>query len=141
MTRKITSGAAKIALGKESKLRLGNLDARRDWGHAAEYVQAMWLMLQRDQPDDYVIATGTCHTVAEFVAAAFATVELDWRQHVVSDASLYRSAESHALRGDASKAEQDLGWRSKTSFSELVKEMMTADLIRHAARPAATAIV
>jgi GDPmannose 4,6-dehydratase len=137
VTRKITSGVAKIALGKESKLRLGNLDARRDWGHAAEYVQAMWLMLQRDHPDDYVIATGTCHTVAEFVAAAFATVELDWRQHVVSDPSLYRTAEIHPLRGDASKAEQELGWRSKTSFSELVKEMMTADLSRHAARSAA----
>jgi GDPmannose 4,6-dehydratase len=138
VTRKITSRVAKIVLGIESKLQLGNLQAQRDWGHASEYVQAMWLMLQQDKPDDYVIATGTCHSVEEFVAAAFSSVNLDWRRYVVSDPSLYRSTEFHPLRGDASKAERELGWRSKISFGELVKEMLSADLSGQATRSAKT---
>ncbi len=138
VTRKITSGVAKIVLGKESQLRLGNLRAQRDWGHAKEYVHAMHLILQQERPDDYVIATGTCHTVEEFVAAAFASVNLDWRDYVISDASLYRPAELHPLRGDASKAERELGWRAKTDFDQLVKEMIQADLSGQRLRQAAS---
>jgi GDPmannose 4,6-dehydratase len=139
VTRKITSGVAKIVLGKESQLRLGNLEARRDWGHAAEYVEAMWLMLQQDNQDDYVIATGTSHSVEEFVAAAFQSVDLDWRKYVVWDSSVHRPSEVHPLLGDASKAARELGWRPKISFSELVQAMLAADLQGQRARSAGAA--
>jgi GDPmannose 4,6-dehydratase len=128
VTRKITSGVARIAAGKWSKLPLGNLDAMRDWGHAREYVQAMWLMLQQDRPDDYVIATGQCHSVREFAEIAFSAAGLDWRDHVVVDPSLHRPAEIHRLVGDASKARRELGWSSQAGFRELALEMLNADL-------------
>ncbi|MBX9604427.1 MAG: GDP-mannose 4,6-dehydratase [Bryobacteraceae bacterium] len=128
VTRKITSGVAKIVTGKQSKLRLGNVSARRDWGHAREYVEAMWLMLQQEIPDDYVIATGVSHTVQEFVEAAFSDAGLDWRDHVVSDPVLFRPAEVHILQGDATKALERLGWEPKTGFADLVREMVQCDL-------------
>jgi len=128
VTRKITSGVAKIAAGKQSKLALGNLSARRDWGHAREYVEAMWLMLQREQPDDYVVATGETHSVEEFAQVAFAAAGLDWRDHVVPNPTLFRPAEVHLLLGDASRANRELGWSAKTSFHQLVHEMLAADL-------------
>ena len=128
VTRKITAAVAKIAAGKETKLHLGNLQARRDWGHAREYVQAMWLMLQQDRPDDYVVATGESHSVEEFVEAAFSGVGLDWHDHVVVDPNLYRPSEVHVLLGEAAKARRELGWTYQTSFRELVSEMLAADL-------------
>jgi len=128
VTRKITAAVAKIAAGKESKLPLGNLQARRDWGHAREYVEAMWLMLQQDRPDDYVVATGESHSVQEFAEVAFSAAGLDWRDHVVADPNLYRPSEVHVLLGDAAKARRDLGWNSRTSFRGLVTEMLAADL-------------
>ncbi len=128
VTRKITSAAAKIAAGKQSKLALGNLAALRDWGHAREYVQAMWLMVQRDSPDDYVIATGQSHSVEEFVAAAFACAGLDWRKHVTTDPALFRPSEVHILQGDAAKARELLGWQASIDFVELVREMVHCDL-------------
>ncbi len=130
VTRKITSGVAAIKAGKQSKLYLGNLDARRDWGYAPEYVEAMWLILQQPEPDDYVIATGETHSVQEFVEAAFATVGLDWRQYVVIDERLKRPAEVDLLVGDISKAKKILGWQPKVSFLELVKIMVAHDLKR-----------
>ena len=128
VTRKITSGVARIVAGKQSHLQLGNLAARRDWGHAREYVEAMWLMLQRDQPDDFVIATGKSHSVENFAATAFAAVGLGWRDHVVVDAKLFRPTEVNVLLGDAAKAHKALGWRHETSFCDLVKEMVATDL-------------
>lgn len=128
VTRKITSGVAKIVTGKQAKLRLGNVAARRDWGHAREYVEAMWMMLQQDVPDDYVIATGVSHTVQEFVEAAFFNAGLDWRDYLVTDPVLFRPAEVHILQGDATKAHENLGWKPKTGFSELVREMVQFDL-------------
>ena len=128
VTRKITSGVAKIVAGKQGNLRLGNLDALRDWGHAAEYVEAMWLMLQQDQPDDYVVATGESHSVQEFVDTAFGLAGLNWRDFVVVDPTLYRPAEVHVLKGDATKARERLGWYHKTSFRQLVCEMLATDL-------------
>jgi GDPmannose 4,6-dehydratase len=127
VTRKITSGAAAIAAGKASKLRLGNLDARRDWGHAPDYVEAMWLMLQQDAPNDYVIATGQTHSVREFCELAFSSVGLDYRDHVVVDPELYRPAEVDLLIGNSAKAKAELGWCSRTSFEELVHLMVEAD--------------
>jgi GDPmannose 4,6-dehydratase len=127
VTRKITSGVARILTGKAKTLKLGNLDAKRDWGHAREYVQAMWLMLQQHEPDDYVIATGETHTVREFAEAAFALAHLDYRDYVVSDPDLFRPAEVNILLGDASKAREHLGWTHKTDFLELVREMVEAD--------------
>jgi GDPmannose 4,6-dehydratase len=127
VTRKITSGVARIAAGKSKELRLGNLDAKRDWGHAREYVQAMWLMLQQPQPDDYVIATGQTHTVREFAELAFAHAGLDYRDHVRPDADLFRPAEVNILQGDASKARQKLGWEHRIGFEALVREMVEAD--------------
>src|SRR5579864_6439179 len=109
VTRKITSGVARIVAGKQSHLPLGNLAARRDWGHAREYVEAMWLMVQQDQPDDFVIATGKSHSVEDFAATAFAAVGLDWRDHVVVDAKLFRPTEVHVLLGNAAKAHKTLG--------------------------------
>lgn len=128
VTRKISSQAARIKLGLAKELRLGNLEARRDWGHAREYVRAMWLMLQRDEPDDYVIATGETHTVREFAEAAFSHLGLDYRQYVVSDPQLIRPAEVEVLLGDARKAERELGWSCQVRFKELVKEMVEADV-------------
>jgi len=128
VTRKITSGVARIAAGKQTKLSLGNLQAQRDWGHAREYVEAMWLMLQQDQPDDYVVATGETHSVEEFAQIAFTEAGLDWREHVVVDPSLYRPSEVHVLLGNAAKARRELGWNYKTTFPELVREMVRSDL-------------
>jgi len=128
VTRKITSHAARIKLGLAKEVKLGNLEARRDWGHARQYVGAMWLMLQQDKPDDYVIATGEHHTVREFAETAFSYLALDYRNHVVVDPELLRPAEVETLLGDASKAKQVLGWSYQGSFKELVHEMVEADL-------------
>ncbi len=130
VTRKITSHAAKIKLGLTKDLKLGNLEAKRDWGHAREYVQAMWMMLQQDKPEDYVIATGEQHTVREFAEAAFAQVGLNYRDHVKLDQQLLRPAEVETLLGDAGKAKRQLGWEPKVSFKELVAEMVESD-VRH----------
>jgi GDPmannose 4,6-dehydratase len=128
VTRKITSSVARIAAGQATELRLGNLEAKRDWGHAREYVEAMWLMLQDSTPDDYVIATGEAHSVREFCEAAFAEVNLDYRDYVVVDQRFYRPAEVDSLMGDASKAKHALGWEPRTKFRELVREMVQEDL-------------
>jgi GDPmannose 4,6-dehydratase len=128
VTRKITSGVARILAGRSSTLPLGNLEAKRDWGHAREYVEAMWLMLQQPEPDDYVIATGESHTVREFCELAFAEVNLDYRDHVVVDQKFYRPAEVESLIGDATKAHAVLGWHPQHTFKELVGEMMRNDL-------------
>ncbi len=128
VTRKISLGVAKIKLGIKKELKLGNLEAKRDWGYAPEYVEAMWLMLQQDSPDDYVIAIGECHSVKEFVELAFGFVGLDWKKYVVVDKSLYRPAEVFELRGDYAKAKQKLGWKPKVKFQELVKIMVEQDL-------------
>ena len=130
VTRKITSQAARIKLGLTKELRLGNLDARRDWGHACEYVRAMWLMLQQDEPEDYVIATGEQHSVREFAELAFAYLGLDYRDHVVVDPQFQRPADVETLLGDASKARKKLGWKYGVTFKELVKEMVEGDLAR-----------
>jgi GDPmannose 4,6-dehydratase len=130
VTRKVTDGVARIKLGLAKELRLGNLDAQRDWGFAGDYVQAMWLMLQQDAADDYVIATGKSHSVQELVEVAFARVGLDWRKHVVQDPAFLRPAEVDHLIGDASKAETGLGWTPKVSFEQLVQMMVDADLKR-----------
>lgn len=128
VTRKITSHAAKIKLGLADELRLGNLEAKRDWGHARDYVQAMWLMLQQDEPDDYVVATGEAHSVKEFVERAFAAVDLDYQKHVVIDPVHFRPAEVDILLGDASKARKVFGWTPQIQFEDLVEEMIEADL-------------
>jgi len=128
VTRKITSRAAKIKLGLAADLKLGNLEARRDWGHAREYVNAMWLMLQQDKPDDYCIATGQTHSVQDFLELAFGYLGLDYRDYVVQDPRLYRPAEVNVLQGDASKAKEQLGWTNSVTFESLVKEMVDADL-------------
>ncbi len=130
VTRKITYTVARIKYGLASELRLGNLEARRDWGYAPEYVEAMWLMLQQDEPDDYVIATGETHSVKEFAEEAFAYVGLDWRGYVVEDPAFYRPADVELLVGDATKAREKLGWRPRTTFKELVRLMVEADLKR-----------
>ncbi len=128
VTRKITRGVAAIKKGLESELRLGNLDARRDWGFARDYVEAMWLMLQQPQPDDYVVATGETHSVQEFLEEAFSCAGLDWRKHVKVDAKYFRPAEVDLLLGDPTKARTVLGWTPKVSFKELVSLMVEADL-------------
>jgi GDPmannose 4,6-dehydratase len=130
VTRKVTDGVARIKLGLADALYLGNLDARRDWGFAGDYVRAMWLMLQQDQPDDYVIATGVCHSVRELVEIAFARVGLDWRKYVKVDPALLRPAEVDHLLGDASKARKALGWSPQVDFRQLVEMMVDADLQR-----------
>jgi len=127
VTRKITSGIARILSGKARELRLGNLDAKRDWGHAQEYVAAMWMMLQQQEPDDYVIATGETHSVREFVELAFACVDLDWKKYVVVDPDFYRPAEVSLLLGDPAKAQKKLNWKHETSFPMLVREMVESD--------------
>lgn len=129
VTRKISHQAARIKLGLASELRLGNLDARRDWGFAGDYVQAMWLMLQQDQPDDFVIATGETHSVEQFLDVAFEHLDLDWREYVVQDERYMRPAEVDLLVGDPSKAGRILGWEPRVSFAELVKMMVDADLV------------
>lgn len=134
VTRKISDTVARIKLGLERELRLGDLCARRDWGFAEDYVRAMWMMLQHDRPDDYVIATGETHLVREFVEMAFERVDLDWRDHVVVDPQFLRPADVNLLCGDASKAAANLGWRPATSFPELVAMMVDADLTRWDAR-------
>src|SRR2546426_615574 len=126
VTRKITSAAARIKAGLQENLYLGNLDAQRDWGYAKEYIEAMWLMLQQDEPDDYVIATGEAHAVHEFLGEAFSYVGLDWHKLVEIDPKYYRPAEVDCLLGDASKARQKLGWQPKTKFKELVRLMVNA---------------
>lgn len=128
VTRKITRGVARIKSGEMNELRLGNLDAQRDWGHAADYVKAMWLMLQQDQPDDFVIATGECHSVREFVDIAFSEAELDYRDYVVVDEKFFRPAEVDILLGDSTKARKVLGWKYERTFEDLVREMVRFDL-------------
>lgn len=128
VTRKITQAVARIHAGRQGQLLLGNIRARRDWGFAGDFVEAMWLMLQHDTPDDFVVATGEMHTVAEFCDAAFSAVGLDWNDYVRSDPALFRPAEVDALQGDASKARQILGWQPKVSFNELAKMMVEADI-------------
>jgi GDPmannose 4,6-dehydratase len=132
VTRKITHAVARIKLGKQEKLELGNLDAKRDWGFAGDYVDAMWRMLQQDKPEDYVVATGETHSVQEFVELAFKAAEIDdWRKYVVSDSPKYnRPAEVDYLIGDYSKAKKELGWEPKTSFPKLVEMMVKADIER-----------
>jgi len=128
VTRKITRAVAHIAAGLQDKLFLGNLDAKRDWGYAREFVEAMWLMLQQDKPDDYVVATGETHSIREFLDLAFGQADLDWKKHVEIDPRYYRPAEVDILMGDYSKAKKKLGWEPRTKFPELVKLMVEADI-------------
>lgn len=135
VTRKVTDGVAQIKLGLAKELRLGNLDSQRDWGFAGDYVKAMWLMLQQDTPDDFVISTGEMHTVEELVQVAFDHVGLNWRDYVVIDEKFVRPAEVDLLLGDCTKAKQELGWELEVGFKQLVANMVDADLKRHAGRP------
>ena len=128
VTRKITHGVAQIALGQATELRLGNLDAKRDWGFAGDYVEAMWRMLQQEEPDDFVICTGETHSVREFCELAFGRAGLDYEDHVVVDERFFRPAEGDLLVGDAAKAETQLGWRPRTRFNQLVEMMVDHDL-------------
>jgi GDPmannose 4,6-dehydratase len=128
VTRKIAYGVARIKLGLERELRLGNLDAQRDWGFAGDYIEAMWLMLQQDKPDDYVIATERTHTVRRFCEIAFGHVGLNWQDHVILDERFVRPAEVDLLIGDATKAHEQLGWQPRTSFEDLVAMMVDSDL-------------
>jgi GDPmannose 4,6-dehydratase len=128
VTRKVTDGAVRIKLGMAQQLALGNLDARRDWGYAGDYVHAMWLMLQSDSPDDYVISTGETHSVQELVETAFSYLDLDWKEYVVQDPRFMRPAEVDLLVGDASKARRRLGWEPTVPFDELIRMMVDADL-------------
>jgi GDPmannose 4,6-dehydratase len=141
VTRKVTDAAARIKMGLADELRLGNLDAQRDWGFAGDYVRAMWLMLQQERPDDYVVATGETHTVQKLVETAFGAVDLDWRQYVKQDPRFMRPAEVDLLVGDPGKAKAELGWEPLVGFDELVRMMVDADLerLRSAARPALAA--
>jgi len=128
VSRKITRAAARIKLGLDQELYLGNLDAKRDWGYAGDYVEAMWLMLQQEEPDDYIIATGESHTVRELLELAFGYVHLDWKKHVKNDPRYYRPTEVDQLVGDAGKAKRKLGWAPKVSFKELITMMVESDL-------------
>ena len=128
VTRKITRAATRIKLGLQDTLYLGNLDAERDWGYAGNFVEAMWLMLQQDEPEDYVIATGETHSVHEFLDEAFTCLDLDWRDYVKTDPRYLRPSEVDVLLGDASKAREKLGWQPKVRFKELVRMMVEADL-------------
>ena len=128
VTRKVTNGAARIKAGLSSELRLGNLDAKRDWGYAADYVKAMYAMLQRETPEDYVIATGETHSVKELVEVAFNAAGLDWQKHVVIDPSFIRPAEVDLLVGDPSKAKAELNWQPEVDFYGLIEMMVAADM-------------
>ncbi len=128
VTRKITRAVARIKAGLDVELRLGNLDAKRDWGHARDYVRAMWLMLQQDEPDDYVVGTGIMHSVREFVDIAFDRVGLDWKKYVVVDPKFYRPAEVDQLQADPAKARKVLQWEPRIAFADLVCEMVDSDL-------------
>jgi len=130
VTRKITTAAARIKVGLQKKLFLGNLDARRDWGFAGDYVVAMWQMLQQDKPEDFVIATGEMFSVRQFLEKTFAIAELDWKEHVEIDPRYFRPTEVDELRGDATRANTILGWKPKVSFEQLVEMMYTSDLVR-----------
>lgn len=136
VSRKITRGIAQILAGKAKTIRLGNLEAKRDWGHARDYVEAMWMMLQQDGPNDYVIGTGVMRSVQEFLEAAFHMVDLDWRTYVVVDEAYFRPAEVYELRADASKAVRDLGWEPKSTFQDLVREMLESDIKLEGGNPA-----
>jgi GDPmannose 4,6-dehydratase len=140
VTRKVTDGVARIKLGRSDTLKIGNLDAHRDWGFAGDYVRAMWMMLQQDRAEDYVIATGVSHSVKELIEIAFARVGLDWQKHVKVDQALLRPAEVDHLLGDPSKAKRELGWTPQVGFKQLVEMMVDADLERLAATPAATRV-
>jgi GDPmannose 4,6-dehydratase len=133
VTRKISHGVAMIKLGLETELRLGNLQAKRDWGYAGDYVRAMWLMLQQPEPEDYVVGTGETHTVQEFCEIAFDQAGLDWRKHVVVDPQFYRPAEVDLLLSDPTKVKTKLGWQPEVSFDQLVRMMVDEDvrLLRH----------
>jgi len=140
VTRKVSDGVARIKLGLAETLPIGNLDAQRDWGFAGDYVRAMWLMLQRDQPEDYVIATGVCHSVRELVEVAFARAGLDWQKYVKVDTALLRPAEVDHLLGDSSKARKALGWTPQVDFRQLIEMMVDADLQRLSAASTMTRI-
>lgn len=127
VTRKITSGVAKIKLGKETNIRLGNIEARRDWGYAPEYTRAMWMMLQQDNPDDYVIGTGITHSVKEFLEIAFGVLDLDWEKYVIIDEDLYRPIETIELKANPKKAEEKLHWHNEIGFETLIKKMVLSD--------------
>lgn len=131
VTRKITDAAARIKLAGGGKLGLGNLDSRRDWGHARDYMEAAWLMLQQDKPDDYVISTGETHSIEDLLEAAFGCLDLDWRDYVYQDERFIRPAEVDLLLGDSSKARKILGWQPKYNFKALIEEMVKSDLKRH----------
>jgi GDPmannose 4,6-dehydratase len=135
VTRKVTDGVARIKLGLSKELRLGNLDSKRDWGFAGDYVKAMWLMLQQDRPDDYVVATGETHTVKRLVELAFQAAGLDWQKYVVTDPALVRPAEVDLLIGDPSKAKAKLGWVPEVTFEKLVERMVRTDLARLQGQP------
>jgi len=130
VTRKASYGAARIKLGQQDKLKMGNLDAERDWGFAGDYVEAMWQMLQRDEPKDYVVASGVAHSVRQLLEIAFGHLGMDYRDYVETDAALLRPAEVYHLLGDSSRARQELGWKPKVSFVRLVKMMVDEDLAR-----------
>lgn len=127
VTRKISNGVAKIKMGLEKEIRLGNLDAKRDWGYSPDYVRAMWMMLQQDKPDDYVVATEQSHSVRDLVAQAFSVLDLDWQDYVVIDEQFFRPAEIFELRGDASKAKRKLGWKPTVQFEEMIEIMVVHD--------------
>ncbi len=136
VTRKVTDGVARIKLGLAKELKLGNLDSKRDWGFAGDYVRAMWLMLQQDKPDDFVVATNKTHTVERLVEVAFSAAGLDWKKHVKIDQSLVRPAEVDLLIGDPAKAKKHLGWEPEVTFEQLIERMVKADLARLQGQPA-----
>jgi len=140
VSRKITKAVARIKLGRQEKLFLGNLDAKRDWGYAIDYMEAVWLMLQQDEPDDYVIATGETNSVRDFLGEAFGYVDLDWQKYVEIDPRYYRPTEVDVLLGDASKARQKLGWRPRVKFRDLVRMMVDADLQAESTRASDPAV-
>ncbi len=129
VTRKVTNTVAKIKLGLERELRIGNLEAKRDWGYAGDYVKAMWLMLQQDVPDDYVIASGETHSVKELLDVAFSHVDLNWNDYVIVDKNFYRPAEIYELRGESSKARKKLGWKPTISFRDIIRIMVDEDIL------------
>jgi len=136
VTRKVTRAVARIALGMQHELHLGNLDAKRDWGHARDYVEAMWLMLQREHADDFVIASGRTTSVRDMCRLAFAHVGLNYQDYVTADPAFFRPAEVDVLLGNADKAQAKLGWKAETTLEDMMAEMVDADLFRHRARMA-----